>query len=280
MPPGDREKAIIERLRQVMFYAYEKAPFYRRKWDQAGVHPDHIKSLEDFEDKVPVVTKQELRESQARSVPFGDYLCIDPSEIYHIHGTSGTTGHPTSFAIGWDDWQTIANNHARTMWSAGLRPGDKVFVASVFSVYIGSWGMLMGAERLRTASFPFGAGVPGMSARAVKWLSMMKPRGFYSTPSYLLRLAEVAEEEGHNPRDFQIKIIMCSGEPGASIPSIRDRIEDLFGAKLIDSGTMAEMTPWMSACGNAQLPTGMLLWQDIIYHEVCDPKTYWRVAYG
>ena len=278
MPAADREAAILERLRQVMEYAYAKAPFYRRKWDAAGVHPEHIKSLEDFE-RVPVVTKAELRQSQARAQPFGDYLCIDESEVHHIHGTSGTTGRPTVFAIGRDDWKTIANNQARVMWGMGLRPGDMIFIASLFSLYMGSWATLLGAERLRAKTFPFGAGAPGMTARAAMWLDQTKPTAFYSTPSYALHLAEVATEEGLDPAGFGLKVMFFSGEPGASIPSIRRRIESHYGARVIDTGSMAEMTPWMNAAGT-DAADGMLLWQDMVYTEVCDPETHCRVAYG
>ena len=70
------------------------------------------------------------------------------SDVLHIHGTSGTTGRPTAFAIGRDDWDAIANAHARIMWGMGIRPGDTVFVAAIFSLYMGSWGALAGAERL------------------------------------------------------------------------------------------------------------------------------------
>lgn len=94
----------------------------------------------------------------ARPPPFGDYLCAPDSEIHHIHGTSGTTGTPTAFAVSRHDWDTIANNHARIMWGMGLRPGDTVFIAAVFSLYLGSWGALSGAERLHCKAFPFGAG--------------------------------------------------------------------------------------------------------------------------
>ena len=74
MPPAERERAILERLRQVTRYAYDTSPFYRRKWDDAGFHPDHLRSLEDFESKVPVITKKDLRDAQSRVPPFGDYL--------------------------------------------------------------------------------------------------------------------------------------------------------------------------------------------------------------
>ncbi len=278
MDPGKRDRAILERLKEVMRYAWERAPFYRKKWDAAGVHPDHIKSLDDFE-RVPVTTKAELRAAQARAEPFGDYLCIPESDIFHIHGTSGTTGRPTAFAIGRDDWRTIANNHARVMWGMGLRPGDTVFIGAVFSLYMGSWATLAGAERLGARCFPFGAGAAGMTARAAMWMKLMTPTAFYGTPSYALHLAEVAKEEKIEPRDFKLKLLFFSGEPGASIPSVRQRIEDIYGAAVIDCGSMAEMTPWMNAAGTKETD-GMLLWQDMVYAEVCDPKTYARVGWG
>ncbi len=278
MDPGERDAAILERIREVMRYAYDNAPFYRKKWDEAGIHPDHIKSLEDFE-RVPVVNKAELRDSQARNEPFGDYLCIPEDEVHHIHGTSGTTGRPTAFAIGRDDWQTIANNHARVMWGMGLRPGDTIFLAAVFSLYMGSWGALIGSERLGARSFPFGAGATGMTARAAMWMKMMKPTAFYGTPSYGLHLAETAEADGIEPEEFELGLLLLSGEPGASIPSVRKRLEDVYNAPVVDSGSMAEVTPWMNLSGTKETD-GMLLWQDMVYTEVCDPKTYARVGWG
>jgi len=279
MDPGERERAIVARVRDVMHYARERSPFYRRKWDDAGIHPDQITSLEAFE-RVPVVTKEELRTAQVRQPPFGDYLCIPETDVAHIHGTSGTTGQPVAFGIGRADWQAVANSHARVIWSMGLRPGDTVFVAALFSLFMGSWGSLLGAERLRCKVLPFGAGAPGMTARAAQWLLLMRPRGFFSTPSYALRLAEVADEEGIDPRDFGLEIMFCAGEPGGSIPAVRRRIEETFGARVFDCGTMSEMTPFMSAAATAGGSGGMVLWQDIVYHEICDPNTFARVPYG
>ena len=271
---ADRDRAILERLRQVCAYAYEHAPFYRRKWDAAGFHPDQLKSLEDFESRVPVVTKKDLRESQAATPPFGDYLCIPETEVFHVHGTSGTTGRPTAFAVGRNDWRTIANAHARIMWGMGMRPGDLICIAAVFSLYMGSWGALAGAERLGAKAFPFGAGAPGMSARLVQWLHMMKPTGFYGTPTYAMHLTEIAREEKLNPRDFGLKYLFFSGEPGASVPGVKDRIEDAYGARVFDCGSMAEMSPWMNVAGSEQSHQGMLCWQDVVYTEVCDPADH------
>jgi phenylacetate-coenzyme A ligase PaaK-like adenylate-forming protein len=279
MPPADRERAIVERLQQVTRYAWDKSPFYRRKWEEAGFHPDRLRSLEDFESKVPVIAKKDLREAQARVPPFGDYLCVPDSEIHHIHGTSGTTGRPTAFAIGRNDWEAIANAHARIMWSMGIRPGDIVFVGAILSLYMGSWGALAGAERLRCKAFPFGAGAPGMTARAAMWLDATKPQAFYGTPSFALHLAEVARSEGYDPRNFELKVLFFSGEPGASVPGVRDRIAETYNARVVDCGSMAEMSPFMHVSGTAETD-GMLCWQDIVYTEVCDPKTFRRVPYG
>ena len=279
MPAAEREAAILARLQQLTRYAWDTSPFYRRHWDEAGFHPDHLRSLEDFEAKVPVVTKKHLREAQSRVPPFGDYLCIPEHEVHHIHGTSGTTGRPTAFAIGRGDWDAIANAHARIMWGMGIRPGDVVFVAAIFSLYMGSWGALSGAERLHAKAFPFGAGAPGMTARAAMWLDLTKPAALYATPSFALHLAEVARAEGYDPRAFGLKTMFFSGEPGASVPGVRDRIVAAFGARVIDCGSMAEMTPFMHVGGSAETD-GMLCWQDIVYTEVCDPATYRRVPFG
>ena len=280
MPAADRDAAIVKRLKEVCAYAYRHAPFYKTKWDEAGFHPDQLRSLEDFEEKVPVITKRDLRASQAAVEPFGDYLCIPRKDVYHIHGTSGTTGRPTAFAIGRNDWDAISNAQARVMWGMGVRPGDTVFLAAIFSLYLGSWGALAGTERLGATSFPFGAGASGMSARAVNWMAQIRPTAFYGTPTYALHLAETAVKEGLDATDFGLKQLIFSGEPGASIPSVIEKLESAFGAKVFDAGSMAEMTPWMNAAGTLESSPGMLLWQDMVYTEVCDPATFRRVPYG
>ncbi len=278
MPAGEREPLLVERIRQLMDYAFERSPFYRRKWSDAGVHPAHVSSLEDFE-RVPVVTKEELRAEQASNEPFGSYLCVPVDDVKHIHGTSGTTGRPTTFGINGPDWRAIANAHARVMWGMGIRPSDTVFIGSFFSLYLGSWGALIGTERLGAGAFPFGAGTQGQTLRAVNWMQQMRPTVFYGTPSYALRIAEVARERRVDPREFGLRLLFFSGEPGASIPSVRARIEQEFAAQVFDSGSMAEVSPWMGL-GETTARNGMLCWQDLVYTEVVDPASHARVPYG
>jgi phenylacetate-CoA ligase len=276
--PRARDELIFRKLQKQIAYAWQHSPFYRRHWSQAGVSPESLKSLGDLA-CFPVIQKQDLRRAQAEYPPFGDYLCIEPHQVARIHGTSGTTGTPTVFGIGADDWERAGEVHARVMWAAGIRPHDRILICSFFSLYLGSWGALKGAERLGATVFPFGAGVPGQTQMAINWALQLKPTVFYSTPSYALHLAETARKRGVDPRDFGIRILFFSGEPGAGIASTKRLVEATFGGICIDMGTMAEMVPWMT---NAECRhrTGMHLWQDIVYTEVCDPETFRRLPFG
>lgn len=276
--PPARDGLILWKLQRQLRYAWERSAFYRRKWQEAGVSPDTLKSLDDLA-RFPVVQKAELRQAQAASPPFGDYLCIEPGEVARIHGTSGTTGRPTVFGIGAGDWQRIAAAHARILWAAGIRPGDRILICSFFSLYVGSWGALAGGERLGATVFPFGAGVPGQTLMAVGWARDLHPTAFYGTPSYALHFAETARREGIDPRSLGFRILFFSGEPGAGIPATKALIERTFGGICVDMGSMAEMTPWMS---NAECRhrAGMHLWQDLVYTQICDPETFRPLPYG
>jgi len=113
--PAARDALVFAKLTRQVRYAWERSPFYRRRWHEAGVSPDTLRSLDDLA-RFPVVQKAELRAAQAAAPPLGDYLCIEPAEVARIHGTSGTTGR-----------RRIAEAHARILWGAGhpaLRSGD------------------------------------------------------------------------------------------------------------------------------------------------------------
>ncbi len=276
--PVARDELILQKLRRQVRHAWERSPFYRTKWEDSGVSPATLRRLADLA-RFPVVQKAELRAAQAAHPPFGQYLCIEAGEVARIHGTSGTTGRPTVFGVGAADWARIGEAHARIMWSAGLRPDDRIMVCSFFSLYLGSWGTLAGGERLGATMFPFGAGAAGQTLAAVQWAHELRPTAFYGTPSYALHFAETAQREGIEPRSLGFRTLFFSGEPGAGIPATRRLIEDSFGGICVDMGSMAEMTPWMT---NAECRhrTGMHLWQDLVYTQVCDPDTFEPVPFG
>jgi phenylacetate-CoA ligase len=278
MSADERNALILEKIGAVMAWAWERAPFYRARWQAAGLEPGDVRSLDDFT-RVPTITKADLRADQAAHPPFGSYLCVERAELRRIHGTSGTSGRPTAFGWSRDDYDRIAEAHARIMWSFGLRPSDTVFVGSIFSLYVGSWGALAGIERLGATAFPFGAGIPGQTLQALSWMMEMKPSAFYGTPSYALRIAEVARAENVDTRSLGFRIMFFSGEPGAGIPATKRLIEETFGAICIDSGSMGEVTPWMNIA-ECSHRTGMHLWQDLVYAEVLDPSTMRPVPSG
>jgi phenylacetate-CoA ligase len=276
----EREQTVIlPRLQAQVKYGYEYSQLYRRKWDKAGIRPEDIRSLKDFE-QIPFLTKEEIRRDQLEHQPYGTNLCVSKKELARVHGTSGTTGKPTTFGIGKGDMVRIAEAHARIMWGFGMRPEDIVFIGSFFSLYMGSWGALLGSERLGATAFPFGADVPGQTERAIEWIKEVRPTVFYGTPSYSLYLAEKAKAKGVDPdKDFNFRILFFSGEPGAGVPSTKRRIEEIYGGICIDSGSTAEMTPWMTNC-ECEYRQGMHLWQDIVYTELVDKETKKRVPYG
>jgi phenylacetate-CoA ligase len=278
MSSDERDALILAKIQATMAWAWERAPFYRERWRAAGLEPGDVTSLADFA-RVPTITKADLRRDQAEHPPFGSYLCVEPEQVARIHGTSGTSGRPTAFAWTPGDTERIAEAHARIMWSMGLRPSDTVFIGSILSLYVGSWGALLGTERLGATAFPFGAGVPGQTLQAVGWLQQMRPTAFYGTPSYALRLAEAARSQNVDPASLGLRVMFFSGEPGAGIPATKRLIEATFGAICIDSGSMGEMTPWMNLA-ECEQRTGMHLWQDIVYAEMLDPQTWQPVLAG
>lgn len=278
MDPADRVRIVEGKLRAQVRYAYRSSPFYREKWDRAGVDPDDVRTLGDLR-RLPVLHKEELRADQAAHPPLGRYLCVPPGEVARVHGTSGTTGRPTAFGVSRGDWRRIAYAHARIMWGAGLRPSDTIFLGSFFGLYLGGWGALVGAERLGATCFPFGAGVPGQTRQAVEWLAAVRPSAFYGTPSYALRVAEVASKAGYDPREFGIRTLLFSGEPGAGIQATKRQIEATYGGICVDMGSMAEMTPWMTNAECAER-RGMHLWGDLVHTELLDPETEEPVGPG
>jgi phenylacetate-CoA ligase len=184
--PEARDGLILGKLREQVRYAWERSPFYRRKWEAAGVSPGTLHTLDDL-GRFPVVTKEELRAAQTKHPPFGDYLCVPPEAVARIHGTSGTTGRPTVFGIGADDWNRIGEAHARIMWALGIRPGDRVLICSFFSLYMGSWGALAGSERLgrrwpRCTGHARSGRAPSTGRRPTRFTSPKRPGGTASIP--------------------------------------------------------------------------------------------------
>jgi phenylacetate-CoA ligase len=265
---GEREAASLAQLRLQLGRCYERIPFYRRHWDAAGFHPDQVGSWEDFSARCPTIDKQMLVADQAEHPPFGSYLGIDPAEVARVQASSGTSGTPTLYGVGAEDWQRAGQVFAMTQWAMGVRPDDVVQFAFPFSLFFGGWGVLYGAEQIGATCFPIGA---ADTRRHVELLFALGSTVLEATPSYMLHMGEVADELGYDPAASPLRRAVVGGEPGGAIPSTRARILELWGLDTVcDSGSTSEMFPFCttSECEEMQGPH---LYSDEVWTELVDP---------
>ena len=276
MPPAERRRLIFERIKKQLNYVYPGIPFYRDLYDQHGIKPGDIRHLEDFTEKIPIVTKQMLRDSQARHPPFGDFLGIDPTDIFHIQGTSGTTGVPTLFGLSRKDWDFCSETAAMIMWGAGVRPDDIIQLAFPISLFLGGWGMVGGAEHLGATILPIGG---SETERHIELMYHLGSTVICATPSYCLHLLDAAKQMGKDTGASPLRIGIFGGEPGAGLPEIRSRIEDGWGINAIDFGNSAEVHPPTNM--ECEARQGMHVYSDVVYTEIVekdDPHTPVRLG--
>ena len=260
----EREAEILGLMQRQLRYAYQHLPFYRRHYDRAGFTPDKVTSIADFTELVPIITKQMLREDQAESPPFGSYLGGKIDDICRVHGSSGTSGKPTLYAISRDDWDYTADVMAQAFFTCGVRSGDVVQLATVFSLFMGGWGSLLGIERLGATAFPVGA---GETERQIELMWRIKSTVLVTTPSYALHMLEVARSMGLDPSTSPLRVGIFIGEPGSSIPGTRQALENGWGIVVRDMATTSEMTPW-GTNAECELGRGVHVMQDEVWTEV------------
>ena len=265
-PRQDREQDILALLQAQLHRTYREIPFYQRHYDAAGFHPDDVKTLTDFTQKVPVITKSMLRADQAAHPPFGSYLGVPESSIARIHGSSGTTGAPTLYGISEHDWSYAAEVMAQGFYTAGVRPSDKVQLSTVFGLFIGGWGSLLGCERIGASVFPVGA---GETERQLELMYRIGSTVLICTPTYALHMLERAREMGYRPEESPLKLGIFIGEPGAAIPGTRHALEAGWGITVRDLATTSEMTPFATNAECAE-GTGVHLIQDEVWTEIVD----------
>jgi len=263
---AEREAKVLSLLQAQLHAVYERIPFYRRHYDQHGFHPDQVRSLMDFAQRVPIITKQMLRDDQAEHPPFGSYLGVEPSALARIHGSSGTTGKPTLYAFSRRDWNYIADVMARGFYTSGVRPADRVQLATVFSLFMGGWGALLGMERIGAAAFQIGA---GETERQLELMYRVGSTVLVTTPTYALHMLEMARNLGYDTAASPLRLGVFIGEPGASIPGTRQALEKGWGIAVRDMATTSEMTPWATNA-ECSASNGMHVIQDEVWTEVVD----------
>jgi phenylacetate-CoA ligase len=264
----DRERLCglqAERLQALVRRVGETVPFYRRQLDRLGFHFTAAPALRDL----PFTTRTDLR----AEYPFG-LLAVDPARINRLHATSGTSGKPTLVAYTRGDLDTWADICARMLYAAGCRPGAPWFVASGYGLFTGGLGAHSGAERIGAAV------VPASSANTARLLQLMQdipPAGIHCIPSYMLRVAEVAEASGIEPRRLGLRYGSFGGETWSE--PLRQRIEELFGLTAYDVYGLSEcFGPGVGY--ECEARSGLHLSEDHFLVEILDPVSGTPVPEG
>ncbi|KFZ77539.1 phenylacetate--CoA ligase [Amycolatopsis sp. MJM2582] len=252
----------LKRLQWTLRHAYDNVPFYTRKFDEAGVHPDDCKALEDLA-KFPFTTKQDLRDNY----PFGMFA-VPESQVSRIHASSGTTGKPTVVGYTSEDIDTWATVMARSIRAAGGRPGDKVHVAYGYGLFTGGLGAHYGAEKLGCTVIPASG---GMTARQVQIITDFKPEIIMVTPSYMLTLLDEFERQGIDPQTSSLKVGIFGAEPWTE--QMRTEIEERVGIDAVDIYGLSEVMGPGVAQECVETKDGLHIWEDHFFPEVIDPFT-------
>ncbi len=261
-PPAELRALQLERLKWSLRHAYENVAQYRKKFDAAGVKPEHCKSLADLA-KFPFTTKSDLRDTY----PFGMFA-VPMDKIVRIHASSGTTGKPTVVGYTAKDIDTWTHVMARSIRAAGARAGDKVHVSYGYGLFTGGLGAHYGAERLGLAVIPLGG---GMTERQVQLIQDFKPDIIMVTPSYMLAIADEMERQGLDPKRCSLRVGIFGAEPWTN--EMRASIEQRVGLDAIDIYGLSEVMGPGVAQECIETKDGLTVWEDHFYPEVIDPAS-------
>ena len=252
----------LERMQWSVRHAYENSPFYRRRFDQHGVHPDDLRSLADLA-KFPFTVKQDLRDTY----PFGMFA-VPRERLCRIHGSSGTTGKPTVVGYTRKDIDVWAEVVARSIYASGGRPGDIVHVAYGYGLFTGGLGAHYGAERLGCTVVPISG---GMTERQVTLIQDFAPRIMMVTPSYMLSILDEFRRQSLDPRLCSLKVGIFGAEPWTN--AMRQEIEAAFDMDAVDIYGLSEVMGPGVANECVETKDGLHLWEDHFYPEIIDSET-------
>lgn len=251
LPRDQLRELQVRRFRDQLEYAIENVPFYRQKFSELDVDPGDIETIADVR-SVPVTTKAELRDAQNRGdTIYGDLLGTDQAAVTEYHQTSGSSGSPVRQADTWRDWEWWADCWSTVLWAQGIRPEDRVFFPFSYNVFVAFWAAHYAVEKIGAEAVPGGN---LSSIQRVRKMDELDVTAFLSTPTYALRLAEVAEEEeGIDPAALSVERIVCAGEPGASVPATKSKIERAWDAEVFDHAGATETGAWGFGCQHRDL---------------------------
>ena len=242
---ADMRRLQARRLREQVAHAARHSPFYRRRLRAARVDPARFRTLDDLA-RLPFTTKDELKEDQAAHPPWGTVLAVPFADVVRVHLTSATTGRPLAFLDTAADWHGFYHSYARSLYAYGVRKADMVMAAFSYGPWIGYWSGFYAAQDLGCLVYPAG----GLSTEQRLDALLNYPITVLGcTPSYALFLAEAAARKGIDlAKQSQLRITWHTGEPGASIPATKQKIETAFGARAYDLPGLTEIAAWGFEC--------------------------------
>jgi phenylacetate-CoA ligase len=239
----------VARLQPLLSEALTHNPFWRRRFGEVGLtDAREIRGLDDFR-RLPFTTKRDLTLDQEAHPPYGSNLTYPLPRYIRLLRTSGTTGRPLRWLETEESLTWGARNWVASLHAAGVEPSDRIFFAFSFGPFLAYWGAWEGARLLGAMAISGGA---QSSAERLHFLLDNEATVLACTPTYALRLAEVAAEQGLDVRGSAVRRIMHGGEPGACIPSTKACIEDAWGALSCDTAGSTETGHWGSECLEAR----------------------------
>ncbi len=268
MPREQLRRLQFERLKQTVQRVYEKVPFYRQKFQETGLQPGDLKSLDDLK-LLPFTVKQDLRDNY----PF-NLFAVPMSDVVRVHASSGTTGKPTVVGYTQNDIDVWAELIARCIVMSGGGRGDVVQVAYGYGLFTGGLGLHYGAERLGATVIPISGG------NTKRQLMLMQDFGttvLCCTPSYALYLAEEARENGIDLVNSKLKAGIFGAEPWSE--NMRRELEQGLGIKAYNIYGLSEILgPGVS--NECACQCGMHIMEDCFIPEIIDPETGQTLPYG
>ena len=252
----------LERMKWSLHHAYDNVEMYRKRFDEAVVHPDDLKSLSDLS-KFPLTNKNDLRDHY----PFG-LFAVPRDQIARIHASSGTTGKATVVGYTKNDVKMWADMVARSMRASGTKPGDLVNIVYGYGLFTGGLGAHYGAEKLGCTVVPVSG---GMTERQVTLIQDFNPSTIMVTPSYMLNILEQFHKMGVDPRETSLEVAIFGAEPWTN--SMRLEIEKAFEMHAVDIYGLSEVLGPGVANECVETKDGLHIWEDHFYPEIINPET-------
>ena len=261
-------KTQLHRFREMLEPILETNVFYKQKLNEAGItHPNDLQTFADYR-QLPFTTKDELSADQVLHPPYGTNLTFPLEQYTCLHQTSGTTGSPLRWLDTRASWEWWGKCWRDIYSAAGVTASDRLMIAFSFGPFIGFWSAYHGAQQLGALTIANGGLTSEQRIRAILSNSVTV---LIATPTYALRLAEVAKQMGIDlNRKSEVKVTIHAGEPGASLPATKHRIETGWGARAYDHAGATEVGAWGVMC---RPQAGVHLNEDEFICEVLDPNT-------